>query len=1112
LAFSDHSGYDDRDFLLEGARAMTPRQTPEHTPSASVTQPTSATPESPSSIVNRTVMQPADNRTQAMGGEIGPSDFDRTLRQDVLSGATDAQQVSSGTPAATGSRYRILSLHARGGLGVVYVAEDTELRRRVALKEIQVHQANDGRSRHRFILEAEITGRLAHPGIVPVHGLGQHEDGRPFYAMRFVEGETLLDAIQRYHRGDPADRGSRRLALRQLLKHFVDVCNAVAYAHNQGVIHRDLKPSNVLLGKFGETLLVDWGLAKYLGVCQADSTVLSDDPRPGDSPAPIPGDWTLPTESGTQMGSAIGTPAYMSPEQAAGRWDDVGISSDIYSLGASLYTILAGVPPLPKSSDPGEWVKVAQGGIAAPRILAPETSAGLTTICRKAMSPLPSDRYAGALDLAADIEHWLGDEPINAMPESAVARMGRWARRHLAFVSGVSAAVLVLGVSLTVGVGLLANANRQIMQVNSQLRDANAQLVNANEQIRTANRLTLKAVDDFFTDVSENPRLLRKEPGTQELRRVLLERARSYYEGFLRERSDDATVQIETASAYFRLAAIQEMLEPGAKALDSYRRSEVIRAGLVAAAPADATRIFDLAVSRNHIGKLLHDLGKSEEALKSFLAARDSLVNLAAAHSEEPKYAKELARVLANIGVALHIRGRSADALDAVTRARGILEQLVQENPADADIAKEYSTTLGTLGALQRLGGKAADAVTTLTSASTTLELLMRKNPDRPEFAQDLAQTTNLLAIALSETNRRAEALTAYERSRETREKLVRENPAVADYIQELGLTYNNIATVLRVLDRPEDAIESCRKALELQRKLVAEHPELFDYKQDLARTHNNLGILHADQFRREGALAEYMEAKVIQEKLAKSQPQNTELARELAKCCHNLGRLYVDLARLDDARMALEQARGIRDKLAAEQGSVPTHGMELADSLLALSDLSRQQGRFLEALQEADRALAASDNLPAPLATPIRCSAWRAKALTMSRVKRHTESLAAWDESLKHADASTTPYLQLGRAAAQMRSGDVSSLEIAEAAIVDANAPAATVIEAARVYALGPTTAHHAVAIGLLRRAATAGWFRDPVKISALQNDADFAALREQGEFKQWVSGLRSK
>ena len=166
-----------------------------------------------------------------------------------------------------GQRFRVLRPHAQGGLGAVFVALDAELHREVALKQILEHHADNPVSRQRFLLEAEVTGGLEHPGIVPVYGLGTYQDGRPYYAMRFIRGDSLKDAIAAFHSdlGLKADAGRRSLELRQLLRRFLDVCNAIEYAHSRGVLHRDIKPANIVVGKHGETLVVDWGLAKPLG-------------------------------------------------------------------------------------------------------------------------------------------------------------------------------------------------------------------------------------------------------------------------------------------------------------------------------------------------------------------------------------------------------------------------------------------------------------------------------------------------------------------------------------------------------------------------------------------------------------------------------------------------------------------------------------------------------------------------------------------------------------------------------------------------------------------------------------------------------------------------------
>ena len=391
--------------------------------------------------------------------------------------ATTAPSVGAST--STGSRFRILRPHARGGLGQVYVAHDEELHREVALKEIQERHADDPNSRSRFLLEAEITGGLEHPGIVPIYGLGTYGDGRPYYAMRFIRGDSLKEALERFHRAEGAGRdpGERALELRKLLGRFLDVCNAIAYAHSRGVLHRDLKPGNIMLGQYGETLVVDWGLAKLVG-------------RPAGEPG-SPQDALQPMVARhsalTQVGSAVGTPHYMSPEQAAGRLEELGPASDVYSLGATLYHLLTGQAPFVEADMGAVLQKVQKGDFLPPRQVNGLVPAALEAVCLKAMALKPQGRYATPRELAEEIERWLGDEPVHAWPEPWASKALRWVGRHRVLVTGAAAAVLVGLVSSLVATGLLTAANEQLGRERDKVREANEGIAKGAVDLKNAN-------------------------------------------------------------------------------------------------------------------------------------------------------------------------------------------------------------------------------------------------------------------------------------------------------------------------------------------------------------------------------------------------------------------------------------------------------------------------------------------------------------------------------------------------------------------------------------------------------------------------------------------------
>lgn len=367
------------------------------------------------------------------------------------------------------SRFRIVRPHAKGGLGEVSVATDTELNREVALKEIQARFASDIPNRLRFVLEAEVTGALEHPGIVPVYGLGQHQDGRPYYAMRFVRGDSLKEAVDRFHLSGGVTAEPREF--RSLLGRLVDVCNAIEYAHARGVLHRDLKPGNVMLGQYGETLVVDWGLAKVIGRDDLEF----EKPEHPEAPVAV----TSGDASQTMDGSTIGTPAYMSPEQAAGDLKNLGPPADVYSLGATLFYLLTGTSPAEGDSLADLLANVQSGNIRVARTVNTSVPAALSSIAAKALALRPADRYQSPKSLAEDIQRWLDDEPVLAHRDPPLVRLRRWARRHPKSVTAASAALLL-------GLGCAAAIAAVVSGKNAELADANTQLEEAYEAQRQA--------------------------------------------------------------------------------------------------------------------------------------------------------------------------------------------------------------------------------------------------------------------------------------------------------------------------------------------------------------------------------------------------------------------------------------------------------------------------------------------------------------------------------------------------------------------------------------------------------------------------------------------------
>ncbi len=352
-------------------------------------------------------------------------------------------------PHASTQRYLLKEFLAEGGMGEVWLAEDSHVGRLIALKKIRDPLRNGRIMEERFLVESQIMGQLEHPCIVPLHDLGRDKAGDLFAIMKLVQGCSLKQRWNSFHSCKTVDDWTRQVEFLRLLEAFVSICRAVAYAHSRGVLHRDIKPDNIMLGNYGEALLLDWGLAKTLaGDKKAEFLNHTESKIVPRLPASKPTITTIVQvkivgSSATQAGTIMGSPVYMSPEIASGNSEEADERTDIYLLGATLYEILTGQPPRTGSSRL-ELIELAQHTPPSlPRRLDHRIPKALEAICMRAMAHQIDERYESATALAMDIEHYLAGEPIVANREPLAIRCWRWCRRHRKTIQRTSVSLVL---------------------------------------------------------------------------------------------------------------------------------------------------------------------------------------------------------------------------------------------------------------------------------------------------------------------------------------------------------------------------------------------------------------------------------------------------------------------------------------------------------------------------------------------------------------------------------------------------------------------------------------------------------------------------------------------
>jgi serine/threonine protein kinase/tetratricopeptide (TPR) repeat protein len=842
--------------------------------------------------------------------------------------------------------YKLLEQIGEGGMGVVYHASQREpIRRTVALKIIK--PGMDTREVvKRFEAERQALAMMEHPNIAKVFDGGVTDAGRPYFAMELVKGTPITEYCDR-----------AQLSTRERLALFVTLCHGVQHAHQKGVIHRDLKPSNLLVEVHDVRpvpKIIDFGIAKAMGQQLSEQSLH------------------------TAFDQMVGTPLYMSPEQAGQSCKDVDTRSDIYSLGVVLYELLTGQTPFERDTlrtagvdemrriirevDPprpsarvstlqaADLSTISERRHVEPGKLSQQLRGELDWIVMKALDKDRDRRYATVNDLAADVDRYLSDEPVQACPPSVTYRFAKFARRNqVALVtSALFALLLIVGTGVSVWQAVRATnaevtaiAERDEKEQQTQRatraelaaladRDANKQLAlratNAEQQTAQAlltaqERLQFgrQAVDEMYTQVAE--KWLAQQAELTVVQKQFLEKALAFYQRLATEQSDDPAVRFETAKALQRVGEIQKKL------------------------------------------------GQHKEAEASYRQARELLQQLVREKPDEPQYRDWLAQAQSMLGGLLSFTGRLPEAEQELRSALEICQTLAAQFPGDAQYQEALAKRHEGLARLFAVTGRPREAEAAYRQSIALYASALTNTPDDPDRRLNLARSQDALASRVR-VDKPEEAEALHHGAIDATTALLADDPKNVDYRMLLAASHNNLGLVFQQLGRPLEAEASFRQALSMFQELAAELPTVPHYRYQQAINLDNLvGIL--------GAAGKDVEAEQlasqsrdIMEKLAADYPEVPEYRFRIAFYLNNFADTLMDAGNWAEARQLRERAL-VHQKAAMEPDSLYTADQEwLYLELNSLMEVQVALGDQAAAARTAEDFVQL-DNTPRPANLP---------------------------------------------------------------------------------------------------------------------------------------------
>jgi serine/threonine protein kinase/tetratricopeptide (TPR) repeat protein len=663
-------------------------------------------------------------------------------------GASTGERIRPVSRCFPENRFRLIKKITSGGQGDIILAMDEALNRKVALKRIKKQFAYSADLQARLLVEAEVAARLEHPAFPPVHFAGFDGKGRPYFVMRYIEGDRNFERdIEEFHGASSSARlpDDRAQGLRKLLRHFVDVCYAVAFAHDRGVIHRDIKPANVLVGQFGETYLVDWGMVKFAERSPNPGANLAETLRPS------PAHGSIFTVEG-------GTLHYMSPEQIARM--PIDFATDVYSLGATLYTLLTGQRAFAGKNRAEVAVDIEHGRFKHPRTVESRVPAALEAICLKAMRLRPEERYTTAKEMARDLEDWLDDRPIPVYREPWPVRARRWARNHKPAMASLVVVFFTSIVCLVVADTLLRR-----------------------EQARTETNFRL-ARDAVLRLV----RLARIPPKSKEVRDDIARTAIDSNLIFLKSRPHDQGVRLNLAQTYRLVANMGRTVGEFDDPKKLYQEGADLLGRLRAELPSDPAIVEEQSLNSIDTAELWFTNGHPARAkviLESVLAQLDAM---GTSVTSSLKRVKSLA--LLNLATALNETDGSQRARELGIRAVELLTSLGDDGPRQPEEALILAHTQ--VGLAEMLLENPRGSEEWFTKAIEEGEALIKAEHDTPEvkhaYACALRQRAERSA-ADADPERRDKALGEYTWATLLLGSLVEEHPHVPRYHRDLAIS-----------------------------------------------------------------------------------------------------------------------------------------------------------------------------------------------------------------------------------------------------------------------------------------------------------------------------------